>query len=354
MSHNIEFSIKNNTHSFFSVKEKAWHGLGKIVEEQLTSREAIIAANLDFEVIKVQNTMNYEGTDYVSPGSFSTFRTDTKKVLGSVGKDYTVVQNKDAFVFFDSIVGENKAIFETAGVLGIGEQVFITAKLPKSIVLDNVDEIEQYLLLNNSHDGSKSIEIMFTPIRVVCNNTLNAALRSAKNRIKIRHTSNVHERLKVAHNLLGIHTELMQEQEHYFKMLAETQLTPESFKTLVCNVFLTKDELKEVATVGLKNMKDIEKISTRKMNVMQDVSEYYEKGPGQDIITAKNTLWGAYNAVTGYYQNYVTYNDDDAKVRKNFYGTNYDKMQLAYITAVKIATNDIPLLTNDGIKNPIV
>lgn len=356
MAHKIEFNVKTGTHSFVSVKEPAWHKLGKVVEFAMTSAEAIEGANLGFEVVKKQNFMEHDGTYYLSPDSFSTFRTDTNRVLGSVGKDYTIVQNKDAFTFFDSIVGEGKAIFETAGALGNGEQIFITAKLPGSVVLDNIDEIKQYLLLSNSHDGSRSIEVMFTPIRVVCNNTLSMALAMAKNRIKIRHTASAHDKLKEAHKLLGIHNELMIEQEHYFNTLKEKQIGTEELVTLICNVFLTPAELQAVATAGIENMPkladadDKQLISTRKLNMMQEVLEYYERGPGQNIVTAKGTMWGAYNAITGYYQNSKSYSDDNKKVQSNYYGANYNTMHSAYVTAVNIALDKIPVLTNKGTK----
>jgi phage/plasmid-like protein (TIGR03299 family) len=348
MAHNIEFSIKTNTHSMFSVKEVPWHGLGQIVDKALTSEEAIKAANLDFTVIKKPNYIKHEGVEYANPFSYGTFRTDNKTILGSVGKDYTIVQNKDAFIFFDSIVGDKKAIFETAGVLGKGEQVFITAKLPKSIVLDNIDVIDQYLLLSNAHDGTRSIEVLFTPIRVVCNNTLTAALNYAKNRIKIRHTASAHDRLKEAHKLLGIHSELVTEQESYFNILKDRQITPEEFKTYVCHMFLSKSEVEAVAYAGLKNLGEIESITTRKMNIMKSVSDYFVLGPGQDLRTTKETMWGAYNAITGYYHNARNFADADTKMRRNLYGANYISLHKAYTCAIDIATNKMPLLTEDG------
>ena len=351
MSDDIEFNVAKGTSSMFSVKQVPWHKLGQVVDKALTTKEAIEAANLDYKVKKIQNTMEYEGIKYVSPGSFSTFRPDTKKVLGSVGKDYTIIQNKDAFVFFDSIVGKGQAIFETAGVLGNGERIFITAKLPKSIVIADIDKVDQYLLFTNTHDGSRSIEVLFTPIRVVCNNTLTAALTYAKNRIKIRHTSSANDRLKEAHKLLGIHTELYDEQEQYFNMLAETKINAEQFKTYVCNIFLTKAELLEVAMVGFNNMGELapKKISQRKLNILDNVGKYYIGGPGQRLATADDTMWGAYNAITGYYHNFKDYNEDNQKkVNSNFYGTNYNSMHSAYKLAVAMANNEVPILTDTG------
>lgn len=351
MAHNIEFNVKTKTHSMFSVNEIPWHGLGQIVDKALTSEEAIKAANLDFEVLKLQNYVRYKDKELISTNSFSTVRADNSEVLGAVGKDYTVVQNTDAFVFFDAIVGEKAAIFETAGVLGVGEQVFITAKLPKTIVLDKIDQIDQYLLLSNSHDGSRSIEVLFTPIRVVCNNTLNAALSLAKNRIKIRHTASAHDRLKEAHKLLGIHTELYTEQEYYFNMLKDRVITPEEFKTYVCNVFLTPKELSSLAKAGLKHIGELEEISTRKVNIMEDVSNYFLNGIGQTYKTAEGTMWGAYNSITGYYQNSKEFSDLNKKMKSNFYGGNYNKIHDSYKLAVDMCYDRIPLLTEDGVKN---
>ena len=126
-------------------------------------------------------------------------------MLGVVGKDYEVVQNVDAFEFFDAIVGGGDGIlYETAGALGKGERIFITAKLPGYIRVGKGDFIEQYLMLTTSHDGFGSITAAFTPVRVVCRNTLNAAMRNHSNAIKIRHTASANDRLKQAHTLMGI------------------------------------------------------------------------------------------------------------------------------------------------------
>ena len=350
MSHNLEYNKKNGTYSMFAVKKPAWHNLGQIVETAQTSEQAIKLANLDYFVEKYQNyviaTRDGVRHELISPDSFSTVRTDNLTVMGAVGKDYTVIQNTEAFDFFDAIVGEGKAIFETAGVLGRGEQIFISAKLPKSIVLDKVDLIEQYLLLSNSHDASRSIEVLFTPIRVVCNNTLNAALQMSKNRIKIRHTKSAKDKLREAHKLLGIHSELVYEQEKVFNLIKDRVITPDEFRNYVCNVFLDREERIALATVGIDKINTVPNISTRKLNTMNEVASYYISGPGQLLPTAKNTLWGAYNAITGYYQNVRTFSDEDKRMRSNLYGSNYNTMHEAYRLASQFADRELVLLTN--------
>ena len=192
MAHNINFNSKTGRYSFFSVKEKAWHGLGKIVQDYPTSEQAIRHAGLDYEVVKsplftkssgiieTANGIEIGNSELEVPNYFANIRTDNNAVLGVVGKDYHIVQNRDAFSFFDSIVGgTNGILYETAGALGNGERIFITAKLPSYIRVGNGDDVtEKYIFLTTSHDGSGSITAAFTPIRIVCQNTLNASLFS--------------------------------------------------------------------------------------------------------------------------------------------------------------------------------
>src|SRR5215218_9566663 len=195
MAHNLHLNESTAEHSFFSVKEKAWHGLGTIVQDYPTSAEALQFAGLDYHVEKRrlftfdnQNIFDNSDTQKASievPNYSATVRTDNDTVLGVVGKDYHVVQNVDAFSFFDAIVGGDGIQYETAGALGKGERIFITAKLPDYIKVGNNDLIEQYLFLTTSHNGYGSITAAFTPVRIVCNNTLNAAFRNCSNSIKI-------------------------------------------------------------------------------------------------------------------------------------------------------------------------
>src|SRR4051812_27117970 len=155
MAHNINFNEQTGRHSFFSVKEKVWHGLGQIVEGYPTSAEAIQHAGLGYTVEK-RPLFTYGNDNMIPdadiciripeievPNYFATVRTDTEQALGVVGKDYEVVQNKDAFSFFDAIVGGEGIMYETAGALGKGgERISITAKLPDYIKVGNEDLIE--------------------------------------------------------------------------------------------------------------------------------------------------------------------------------------------------------------------
>lgn len=158
-----------------------------------------------------------DGAETVSNTSFFTYRSDSGAILGDrLGADYNVVQNTDAFAFFDSIVGGDGIMYETAGALGKGERIFITAKLPDYIKVGKDDLIEKYLFLTTSHDGFGSITAALTPVRIVYANTLNAALNNCPNTIKIRHTSNAQDRLKEAHKVMGISNVLSIQLESIF------------------------------------------------------------------------------------------------------------------------------------------
>jgi phage/plasmid-like protein (TIGR03299 family) len=319
MAHNLNFEEHTGRHSFFSVKEKAWHGLGQIIDQYPTSTEAIVHAGLDYTVEKTKLSTSASGGSENSlipvPGYYATMRMDTKTVLGVVGKDYQIVQNRDAFTFFDSIVGCEGILYETAGALGQGEKIFITAKLPEYIRVGQDDLIEKYLFLTTSHDGSGSITAAFTPVRIVCANTLNAAMRNMTNVIKIRHTSNATERLKLAHQVMGISSRFSDEIGQVFNSWSRKPITDPQLRKLI---ELAMAPNKEV----LGNVKDgkLNALSTQFTNIVDDVYEYALSNPTQQLPTTMGTVFGAYNAVTGYFQNVRKFADDEAKVKSILYG----------------------------------
>ncbi|MFH7012368.1 DUF932 domain-containing protein [Flavobacterium sp. FlaQc-52] len=319
MAHTIYYNEQEKKHSFFSVKEKAWHNLGQIISDYPTSKEAIIHAGLDYEIEK--RKLFTSGKNAISPESetfdntievpnyFSTVRTDNDTVLGVVGKDYQIVQNRDAFSFFDSIVGGDGILYETAGALGKGERIFITAKLPDYIRVGNNDLIEKYLFLTTSHDGSGSITAAFTPIRIVCANTLNAAMQNKTNTVRIRHTSNAKQRLEQAHKVIGISDMLSVQMEAIFNNWAKVRITDNEVKKLIQSALVPNKEV-------LKSIQDgkEEELSTCFTNMVESAFEYAMSDPAQLMETTKGTVFGAYNAVTGYFQNVRNYKDDEAKL----------------------------------------
>lgn len=318
MADNIYFNEQTGQHSFFSIKEKPWHGLGQIVSDYPTSVEALQFAGLDYVVGKHKlytQCNEYENPQIAVPDYFATIRTDTDTVLGVVGKDYEVVQNTDAFSFFDAIVGGDGIQYETAGALGKGERIFITAKLPSYIKVGRDDLIEQYLFLTTSHDGYGSITAAFTPIRIVCNNTLNAAIHNHTNSIKIRHTANAKERLEQAHKVMGISNQLSIQLEEVFNDWTKVRITDPELQQLIRLAMVPNKEV-------LQNIQACKwnELSTCFNNMFNAVYEYALTSPTQQTETTVGTLFGAYNAVTGYFQNVRSYKDDEAKLKSLLYG----------------------------------
>jgi phage/plasmid-like protein (TIGR03299 family) len=260
------------------------------------------------------------------PNHYATVRTDTDQVLGVVGKDYEIVQNVDAFTFFDAIVGGKEGIlYETAGALANGSRIFITAKLPDYIRVGRNDCIERYLFMTTSHDGLGSIQIAFTPIRVVCRNTLNAALANQVNCIKIRHTASATDKLKEAHKMMGISNSLSEELEAIYNRWSRVRITDREVKKLIQ---LAMAPSKEVLANVQKGADD--ELSTHFNNMVDDVFQYAMISPTQQEETTKGTLFGAYNAVTGYFQNVRNFKTDEAKLKSIIYGTGLQRSQSAF------------------------
>lgn len=340
MAHNINYNSNTGKYSFFSVKEKAWHGLGQIVQDYPTSAEAIRHAGLNYEVVKgslftkssgiitPQNGIETASAELHVPDYFSTVRTDNNAVLGVVGKDYHIVQNREAFSFFDAIVGGSDGIlYETAGALGQGERIFITAKLPDYIRVGNGDDVtEKYIFLTTSHDGSGSITAAFTPIRIVCQNTLNASLRSMSNVVRIRHTSGAKQRLDDAHKVMGLANTLSVQLENIFNNWAKVKVTDREIKKLIQLALCPNKETLDLLKKGADDQ-----VSTVFKNTVEDAFSYAMISDSQQMDTTKGTLFGAYNAVTGYYQNVRKYKDNEAKLQSIVMGgTAQAKSQKAF------------------------
>src|SRR6266542_712388 len=338
MSHNLNYNEKTKAYSFFSVKEKAWHELGKIVEQYPTSTEAIKFAGLDYTVEKrklftydSENNFANPDVDIIIPeievpNYYAIVRADTDQVLGVVGKDYEIVQNKDAFTFFDAIVSGDGIMYETAGALGKGERIFITAKLPDYIKVGSDDLIEKYLFLTTSHDGFGSITAAFTPVRIVCNNTLNAAYRNCSYATKIRHTQNAKERLEEAHKVMGISNRLADFLQGTFNNWSKVRITDKKLKRLIQLAMVPNKEV-------LQNIQrnELDDLSTCFKNMCDSVYEYTMTSPSQQTETTKGTVFGAYNSITGYFQNVRTYKNDEAKLKSLLFdGVAQQRIQRAF------------------------
>jgi phage/plasmid-like protein (TIGR03299 family) len=221
------------------------------------------------------------------PDRYALRRTDTKDVLGIVTGFYKPCQNHDAFGFFDGVFGKGKARYEVAGVLGKGEKVWLLAKLPGDFTVGKEDLIGKYLLLTNGHDTNEPIRAKFTPIRVVCQNTLTAALSRSENEVRIQHIGDVPGKLEVAGKLMKAAGIYFDDLQTVFTGFLRTKIKEQAVRDYAVRVL--NDDTKRFKDLGTAGRKHVEAIQ-----------KSHELGRGADIRGVRGTLWGAYNAVTEY------------------------------------------------------
>ena len=204
-----------NVETMFSVRETPWHGLGRIVMDAPASREALELADLDWQV---ESRNIYSGTGAMIPGYRANVRSTDDAVLGVVSDRYRIVQNEEAFQFTDDLLGEG-VTYETAGSLQGGKKVWMLAKLPEKYIIAG-DEVTPYLVFFNSHDGSSGVKVAMTPVRVVCQNTLNLALGTAK-----RSEKNVTPESRILSEKAQQSTQLAEEVGAYLQNNLNTHVT---------------------------------------------------------------------------------------------------------------------------------
>ena len=309
MAHNIEINKVNGVEIASYVengrKERAWHRLGQVFDGQLSVKEALELSHADYKV-EMQNVFAMTPAlqdamlhDKVNPdlildalieGKKATMRMDSHKTLGVVSDTYGVVQNADAFQFVDTLCtggNGNTPVIECAGVLGHGERVFITAKFPEQIILDNKtdDRVDMYIVFTTSHDGTGAVNCMVTPIRVVCNNTLNMALRQNTGKISLRHTSGINGRLDLtkkenevfAYKTLHMYEIYKNSLEQEFEHLRNIRLSEKELDNILAEVLLSDNNVKLYKESGINH----HDISTVGRNQFYAVKEAMEKGVGQ-------------------------------------------------------------------------
>lgn len=206
--------------TMFYTRENPWHGLGTRVMEAPSSKEALYLSGLDWNV---EQEPIYTETGNRIRGFKANIRDIDQKVLGVVTDRYRVIQNEEAFAFTDELLGEGIR-YETAGSLQGGRKVWLLAHLPQEYIIAG-ERISPYLLFSNTHDGSGAIRAAVTPIRVVCNNTLNLALNTAKRSWSTIHTGDIKSKLEEAKNTLFMANAYMDELGREFENLRKKKLT---------------------------------------------------------------------------------------------------------------------------------
>ena len=237
--------------SLFYVRETPWHGQGLRVEEAPTSEEAIRLAGLDW---KVEQKPIYLADGTEIKGNYANVRSSDNKPLGIVGERYKIVQNSDAFAFTDALLGEGVK-YETAGSLKDGKVIWLLAKMPEQFEILG-DKVDPYLVFTNTHDGSGAVRVCMTPIRVVCNNTLNLALRDAKRVWSARHTGSVTNKLDDARETLQFANTYIEATKETFENLYKVKLNEISLFRTINNIVPITENMTDRQKENAKIIRD--------------------------------------------------------------------------------------------------
>lgn len=355
MAHEIE--IKDGIASFAEngLKERAWHKLGQVFDRPMTVKEALEASHADFTVqtfplvamtpklsehlAEADYSMLYfqdEVIDAIVPNKKVTVRTDTMKPLGVVSDSYGVVQNVDAFTFIDTLctggLTDHAPIIECAGVLGNGERVFVTAKFPQDIILDNKgnDRVEMYMVFTTSHDGTGSVKCICCPTRVVCANTLRIALDHNCGCLSLRHSSNIMQRLDLtskenrtfafkALNLMDVYKRSL---EGRFERLRNITVSDKDIERVVAEVALSPKDAKIFAETGSIEHEDI---AAQGRNRFYSIRAAVEQGVGQEYGKRGTGLW-LVNGITSFFQNNALFKNERLKFSSTLIGHTHRKV----------------------------
>lgn len=343
-------------------KSVVWHSIGKEFDGEMTAAQALEAAKADFEVAgrevfvmdeKLIDLLNNGGTINVEDlkamlinieDKRANVRVDNNVPLGIVSASYGQVQNKHAFDFVDVLtsgtLGGETPTIESAGVIGKGERIFITAKFPEPVVINGDDVIDMYAMFTTSHDGSGAVSVSIMPIRRASNAVLSCNLdntRNGKGRISFKHTSHVLERMdlsdkfnaKMAYDSLNVYDLYKKNFETSLRKLNEMFLDDKKIEQLLVKSLLPKDAQEYYRANG--DSLDCAEISTRSKNIIAEVTEACHNGIGQDSLTPNSGLW-VINGISTYYQNEKNWTDDTKKFDAIVDGSVQTKVQTAIDT----------------------
>ena len=269
-----------NVESMFYTREKPWHGLGVQVQEAPTSEKALWLAGLDWKVL--QKDIYTEGRIKVT-GYKANVRDSDGQVLGVVTDRYKVIQNEEAFAFTDALLGKG-VCYETAGSLQKGKKVWMLARLPKEYIISG-ERISPYLVFSNTHDGSGAVRVAVTPIRVVCNNTLNLALDTARRSWSMIHTGNISGKIQEAADTLFRAEEYMDKLGKEIEDLRGVEITDQQVKEYI-EILLPME--KEPTPAQARNM----------IRLRTDMKQRYYDAP--DLQKVGNNAYRFINAVSDF------------------------------------------------------
>ncbi len=300
MAHELMFNDDGKAAMFY-VGDTPWHEEGQELMHPPTAADAIRFANLDWDVEKA--TLRYqtaEASDDVPncvalvPGKG--WKKEKRPVFGIVSDKFNILQNKDAFAFFDPVVKRGFAEYETAGALGDGSRIWVLAKLKESFEIGRNDTIERYLLLSNNHDGHGTVTVKFTPIRVVCQNTLSMALHDVREFFSIRHDRSLFENLVCTADDMcdRIEARYGQIRRHFWEM-QQVRVIPDQAQAYFAVVYADPDlPAPRNAQQERQQEKRLQMLARKRANCMNIL----KNSPRCRLDNGENTVWSIYNAVT--------------------------------------------------------
>lgn len=274
-----------NVETMFSVRETPWHGLGTIIEEAVSSEQALSLAGLDWEVF--QTKLICQGTLDEVPGLFANIRSTDQKILGVVSDKYRIVQNRDAFAFTDALLGGGVK-YETAGSLASGKRVWMLARMESRMMTD--EKVEPYLVFTNSHDGTGAVQVAITPVRVVCQNTLNFALHTARRKWSCAHIGEIGTKLEEASKTLTNAGKYLNQLEEQFRELKLKTMPDDKVREFVNELLPINPEDGDIRKTNVERLRDdvmfrylyapdlqpIEKSAYRFLNAVSDFATHRE------------------------------------------------------------------------------
>jgi phage/plasmid-like protein (TIGR03299 family) len=335
-------------------RQSSWNLMGKDISDCGSIGDAIEKAELNFVVdsepllrvpqsvidaIRAGENIDFSPSlENIVTSHKSTYRTDNGSVLGVVGRDYSIVDNSKAFEFINFIeeVSGEKPILETAGSLGYGERIFVSCRLGEDCYLNgSTDAVKKYVLFTNSHDGSGSVMAFFTPVRVICQNTLNMAIRGAVNKVMFKHTKNVNKRLdweieenrKKALEVFRRSVEFSKTFIDRMLMLKNETLTTEEIRDITHKMYLTPSQFDLFSKNDFK-LDGIDEISTRTKNNILAFKDALDFGIGQEMYRGTK-LW-MLNGITTMMQNEREWKTDEDKFNSIMGGDVAKKTQKMY------------------------
>jgi phage/plasmid-like protein (TIGR03299 family) len=317
MAHEVE--------SMIYVGETPWHRLGRRFMEAPSLEEALVAAGLDWTVTAepvfsgIGEKLEAQLTRRSSDGS----------ILGIVGPNYVPLQNTEAFEFFRPFLEQGEAAIETAGSLRMGKKVWVLAKINRDpMVVKGNDIVDKYVLLSNSHDGTLAVRVGFTPIRVVCRNTLTSSINSkASKLIRVKHTKNVVQNLENIRAIMDLANSEFEATAEQYRLLASKSVNQKDLERYVKLVFNTQSRILEAEG-------NLDSINNKR--ILEEIQPLFEVGRGNDMPEIRGTLWAAYNSVVEYLQ-YKRGADIGGRLDSLWFGQGAQLNKKALETAIEMA-----------------